>query len=155
MDFCGLSDTKAKTRAKRVCLFFACSDWLSRQFNQWERSLSPAWSAQTGYIFTVSPQLFPLLSSFSAVKRGLHSFRFSPLSFVIRTINMAKVPHKVGKCTIECTLWKEKVLVNVMGLINKSLSCLHVAIQKYPVNIYKNCTYAPYHSWHLPGWLGA
>merc|ERR1712013_198290 len=87
----------------------------------------------------------PLLSSFSAVKRGLHSFRFSPLSFVIRTINMAKVPHKVADISLADWGRKELTLAEheMPGLMHlravygpqkplkgaRIAGCLHMTVQ--------------------------
>jgi len=87
----------------------------------------------------------PLLSSFSAVKRGLHSFRFSPLSFVIRTINMAKVPYKVADISLADWGRKELTLAEheMPGLMHlravygpqkplkgaRIAGCLHMTVQ--------------------------
>merc|ERR1711862_142173 len=87
----------------------------------------------------------PLLSSFSAVKRGLHSFRFSPLSFVIRIINMAKVPYKVADISLADWGRKELTLAEheMPGLMHlravygpqkplkgaRIAGCLHMTVQ--------------------------
>merc|ERR1712098_378819 len=42
----------------------------------------------------------PLLSSFTAVKRGLCSFRFSSLNSSIYSVKMAKVPYKVADISL-------------------------------------------------------
>merc|ERR1711862_697139 len=87
----------------------------------------------------------PLLSSFSAVKRGLHSFRFSPLSFVIRASNMAKVPYKVADISLADWGHKELTLAEheMPGLMHlravygpqkplkgaRIAGCLHMTVQ--------------------------
>merc|ERR1711875_70479 len=87
----------------------------------------------------------PLLSSFSAVKRGLHSFRFSPPNFVIRTINMAKVPYKVADISLADWGRKELTLAEheMPGLMHlravygpqkplkgaRIAGCLHMTVQ--------------------------
>merc|ERR1712013_418557 len=88
----------------------------------------------------------PLLSSFSAVKRGLHTWGFSPLSFVIRTtINMAKVPHKVADISLADWGRKELTLAEheMPGLMHlravygpqkplkgaRIAGCLHMTVQ--------------------------
>merc|ERR1712179_698682 len=87
----------------------------------------------------------PLLSSFSAVKRGLHSFRFSTLSFVIHRSNMAKVPYKVADISLADWGRKELTLAEheMPGLMHlravygpqkplkgaRIAGCLHMTIQ--------------------------
>merc|ERR1712121_528926 len=87
----------------------------------------------------------PLLSSFSAVKRGLHSFRFSTPSFVIRASNMAKVPYKVADISLADWGRKELTLAEheMPGLMHlravygpqkplkgaRIAGCLHMTVQ--------------------------
>merc|ERR1712168_1194932 len=87
----------------------------------------------------------PLLSSFSAVKRGLHSFRFSSPSFVIRASNMAKVPYKVADISLADWGRKELTLAEneMPGLMHlravygpqkplkgaRIAGCLHMTVQ--------------------------
>jgi len=87
----------------------------------------------------------PLLSSFSAVKRGLHSFRFSTQSFAIYISNMAKVPHKVADISLADWGRKELTLAEheMPGLMHlravygpqkplkgaRIAGCLHMTIQ--------------------------
>merc|ERR1711909_145341 len=87
----------------------------------------------------------PLLSSFSAVKRGLHSFRFSTLSFVIHRSNMAKVPYKVADISLADWGRKELTLAEheMPGLMHlravygpqkplkgaRVAGCLHMTLQ--------------------------
>jgi len=87
----------------------------------------------------------PLLSSFSAVKRGLNSFRFSTPSFVIRASNMAKVPYKVADISLADWGRKELTLAEheMPGLMHlravygpqkplkgaRIAGCLHMTVQ--------------------------
>merc|ERR1712088_280969 len=87
----------------------------------------------------------PLLSSFSAVKRGLHSFRFYTQSFVIHRSNMAKVPYKVADISLADWGRKELTLAEheMPGLMHlravygpqkplkgaRIAGCLHMTIQ--------------------------
>jgi len=87
----------------------------------------------------------PLLSSYSAVKRGLHSFRFPTQSFVIHLSNMAKVPYKVADISLADWGRKELVLAEheMPGLMHlravygpqkplkgaRIAGCLHMTVQ--------------------------
>merc|ERR1712033_70503 len=87
----------------------------------------------------------PLLSSFSAVKRGLHSFRFSTQSFVIFISIMSKTPYKVADISLADWGRKELILAEneMPGLMylrqkygpSKPLAgariagCLHMTVQ--------------------------
>merc|ERR1712142_388347 len=87
----------------------------------------------------------PLLSSFSAVKRGLHSFRFSTQSFVIFISIMAKVPYKVADISLADWGRKELTLAEneMPGLMHlravygpqkplkgaRIAGCLHMTVQ--------------------------
>merc|ERR1712033_92431 len=87
----------------------------------------------------------PLLSSFSAVKRGLHSFRFSTQSFVIFISIMSKTPYKVADISLADYGRKELTMAEneMPGLMHmrkkhgdskplkgaRIAGCLHMTIQ--------------------------